>query len=144
VELLEGLCTRLNDYGLWTPSDDWLEKNAGELASSQWVRISGDRRHDEASRDSTLKGAKAKEHAREISGYCASLVESIEDELTAAIRNDLLNETSTEKLLCKTFSSHCRGIKRRKPPSAPAPATVLPSEPDGRADPVEDASKHEL
>jgi len=70
-----------------------------------------------------LKGAKGKAHAREIFGYCGSLVESTEEQLSAAIRSDALNSTAaTEKALCRTFTTHCRGIKRRKTTPAPPPS----------------------
>lgn len=50
LELLEGLCTRLNDYALWTPSEEYLTKNPGADASNQWVRVLGHDLHAEGSK----------------------------------------------------------------------------------------------
>ena len=76
VELLDGLCSKMADYALWTPEE--------EGRPAQWVRVSGDRRHEEAAADETLQGAKAKVLSREIEGFCAVLIESAEDEVRAA------------------------------------------------------------
>jgi TLR4 regulator and MIR-interacting MSAP len=164
VELLDGLCSKMGDYALWVPE--------AEGRAAEWVRVSGDRKHEEAAADPTLQGASAKVKAlsREIEGFCAVLIESAEDEvraaaelvlkeirfyvtnvegrasepgsftarhlrcfavsltprsptqLAAAIRSDALNETAvTEKFLCRSWSSHCRGVKRRaKTAASPA------------------------
>lgn len=96
-----------------------------------------------------LKGAKGKAHAREIFGYCGSLVESTEEQLSAAIRTDALNSTAaTEKALCRTFTSHCRGIKRRKmtpaPPSPPPPLEEPQEGAAGEASEAETTMHEEL
>jgi len=96
-----------------------------------------------------LKGAKGKAHAREIFGYCGSLVESTEEQLSAAIRTDVLNGTAaTEKALCRTFTSHCRGVKRRKTTPAPSPPPPPLEEPQegaaGEASEAETTMHEEL
>ena len=50
VELLDGLCSRMNDYALWTPSDEWRAGNPEGEAGSQWVKISGSNRHAEGAK----------------------------------------------------------------------------------------------
>ena len=45
IELLEGLCERVGDFALWTPSAAWAAANPEESAERRWVRIKGDGAH---------------------------------------------------------------------------------------------------
>jgi hypothetical protein len=116
VELLEGLCSRLSAYALWRPSAAYLEREP-DTPKAEWVRVSGDGAVSAATEDDPgLRGGqgKAKAHSKEIEGFCAALVEVVEEPLAVALRQEDFNSTQTEKLLCRQLSTHCRGVKRHK------------------------------
>lgn len=133
VELLGGLCQRLANYAMWTPSAEWLEKHPDDDPGKQWVKIAGEGSHPGASEDASLKGAKGTAHHREIQTYCGTLVETLEDPLAEALRADGFTSNTTEQLLCRRLSPACRGI-RRKPKAAPAPAPAAADAVTGTGD----------
>ena len=121
IELLGGLCARLANHAMWTPSPEWLEKHPEELPGKQWVKITGDGAHPGASEDVSLKGAKGKAHNMEIQAYCGTLIETLEDQLTEALRADGFLTNTTEQRLCRRLSPACRGIRRKPKAAAHAP-----------------------
>ena len=102
VELLESLCSRMGDYALWTPLT--------EGRAAEWVRVSGARKHEEAAADTTLQGAKAKTHGREIESFCGMLVESAEEQV----------RTGTPCILGVPEGWALRRVTRRRRPVAVA------------------------
>jgi hypothetical protein len=119
VELLDGLCARLKSHALWTPSAAYIAAHPGQSAERQWVSTKGDNAHPDAQADDAeLKngGARTTQQQREIQGYCATLLESVEERLAEEVRRegDALNASTTERLLCRTLTPACRGVKRRR------------------------------
>ena len=49
---------------------------------------------------------------KEMQAYCARLVEEHEEELTAAIRGDGFNSSTTEGLLCRRLTNACKNQAR--------------------------------
>ena len=57
IELLDGLCARVGDYALWTPSAAWAQANPEADVERQWVRIKGDDKHEAASAGAHMHSA---------------------------------------------------------------------------------------
>ncbi len=56
IELLEGLCERVKDFALWTPSAAWADANPTEEAEAVWINT---RTHVQG-----MQGARARARAR--------------------------------------------------------------------------------
>ncbi|KAJ0234736.1 hypothetical protein HA466_0271060 [Hirschfeldia incana] len=89
VDLLDGLCDRMQDYTL----------QKVESKNSEWVKVE--------SFDNLTNKQEAKAHANDISTYCGRLLEETEDELAEVIKNGSLKVGDARKVLCQTLSNHC-------------------------------------
>nr|VDD54550.1 unnamed protein product [Brassica oleracea] len=89
VDLLDGLCDRMQDYTL----------QKVESKNREWVKVE--------SFDNLTNKQEAKAHANDISTYCGRLLEETEDELAEVIKNGSLKVGDARKVLCQTFSNHC-------------------------------------
>ncbi|CAH2079564.1 unnamed protein product [Thlaspi arvense] len=89
VDLLDGLCDRMQDYTL----------QKVESKSRQWVKV--------ANFDNLTNKQEAKAHANDISTYCGRLLEETEDELAEVIKNGSLKVGDVRKVMCQTLSNHC-------------------------------------
>ncbi|RID49754.1 hypothetical protein BRARA_H00532 [Brassica rapa] len=89
VDLLDGLCDRMQDYTL---------QNV-ESKNREWVKVE--------SFDNLTNKQEAKAHANDISTYCGRLLEETEDELAEVIKNGSLKVGDARKVLCQTLSNHC-------------------------------------
>ncbi|EOA37121.1 hypothetical protein CARUB_v10010364mg, partial [Capsella rubella] len=89
VDLLDGLCDRMQDYTL----------QKVESKNSQWVKV--------GNFDSLTNKQEAKAHANDISTYCGRLLEETEDELGEVIKNGSLKAGEVRKVLCQNLSNHC-------------------------------------
>ncbi|KAF2617024.1 hypothetical protein F2Q68_00039169 [Brassica cretica] len=89
VDLLDGLCDRMQDYT--------LQKD--ESKNREWVKVE--------SFDNLTNKQEAKAHANDISTYCGRLLEETEDELAEVIKNGSLKVGDARKVLCQTLSNHC-------------------------------------
>ncbi|AEE31922.1 TLR4 regulator/MIR-interacting MSAP protein [Arabidopsis thaliana] len=90
VDLLDGLCDRMQDYTL----------QKVEPKNRQWVKV--------GNFDNLTNKQEAKAHANDISTYCGRLLEETEDELGEVIKNGSLKAGEVRKVLCQTLSNHCR------------------------------------
>uniref|UniRef100_A0A1J3GSP6 Protein canopy-like protein 1 n=1 Tax=Noccaea caerulescens TaxID=107243 RepID=A0A1J3GSP6_NOCCA len=89
VDLLDGLCDRMQDYTL----------QKVESKNRQWVKVD--------SFDNLSNKQEAKAHANDIATYCGRLLEETEDELGEVIKNGSLKVGDASKVLCQTLSNHC-------------------------------------
>uniref|UniRef100_M4F1J2 DUF3456 domain-containing protein n=2 Tax=Brassica campestris TaxID=3711 RepID=M4F1J2_BRACM len=89
VDLLDGLCDRMQDYTL----------QKVESKNREWVKVE--------SFDNLTNKQEAKAHANDISTYCGRLLEETEDELAEVIKNGALKVGDARKVLCQTLSNHC-------------------------------------
>ncbi|CDY35794.1 hypothetical protein HID58_028907 [Brassica napus] len=89
VDLLDGLCDRMQDYTL----------QKVESKNREWVKVE--------SFDNLTNKQEAKAHANDISTYCGRLLEETEDELAEVIKNGSLKVGDARKVLCQTLSNHC-------------------------------------
>ncbi|KAF8084744.1 hypothetical protein N665_0704s0009 [Sinapis alba] len=89
VDLLDGLCDRMQDYTL----------RKVESKNREWVKVE--------SFDNLTNKQEAKAHANDISTYCGRLLEETEDELAEVIKNGSLKVGDARKVLCQTLSTHC-------------------------------------
>ncbi|KAG2255635.1 hypothetical protein Bca4012_092584 [Brassica carinata] len=89
VDLLDGLCDRMQDYTL----------QKVESKNREWVKVE--------SFDNLTNKQEAKAHANDISTYCGRLLEETEDELAEVIKNGTLKVGDARKVLCQTLSNHC-------------------------------------
>ncbi|PKA60567.1 hypothetical protein AXF42_Ash019460 [Apostasia shenzhenica] len=92
VELLDGLCEKMQDYT--------LEKlDTGEEI---WVRI-----HDWDNLPAGKDKQEARAYSKHISSFCARLLDETEDELTELIKNGRAESGRIQKALCQELSKHC-------------------------------------
>ncbi|KAL1194960.1 hypothetical protein V5N11_030492 [Cardamine amara subsp. amara] len=89
VDLLDGLCDRMQDYTL----------QKVESKNRQWVKVENF--------DNLTNKQEAKAHANDISTYCGRLLEETEDELAEVIKNGSLKVGDVHKVLCQTLSNRC-------------------------------------
>ncbi|KAJ6336450.1 hypothetical protein OIU78_012947 [Salix suchowensis] len=134
VELLDGLCDKMQDYTLekvetkryeWVRVDSWdnLSVRLGPLAYSCkrsgssvvmstsfmiWNSslIPGELAHP-ISCDSDDK-QEAKAYSKDISSYCGRLLEETEDELAELIKKGSVKVGGVSKILCQNLSKHCK------------------------------------
>ncbi|KAJ6411874.1 hypothetical protein OIU84_005026 [Salix udensis] len=90
VELLDGLCDKMQDYTLQKVDSKRYE----------WVRVD--------SWDSlTINKQEAKAYSKDISSYCGRLLEETEDELAERIKKGSVKVGGVNKILCQDLSKHC-------------------------------------
>ncbi|XP_073526166.1 protein canopy-1-like [Phyllobates terribilis] len=112
VELLDGLCDKMQDYT--------LTKAAGSTGK-EWVRVKSwnDLTINEcyfhkitslAEIFVFLKISKqeAKAYSKDISSYCGRLLEETEDELAEMIKRGSVKPGGVSKVLCQDISRHCK------------------------------------
>lgn len=90
VELLDGLCEKMQDYTLEKRDSTQLE----------WVKV------DDWDQLMTDK-QEARAHSKAISTYCGRLLEDTEDELAKLIRQGSVKAGGVTKVLCEDLSKHC-------------------------------------
>ncbi|WZZ08338.1 hypothetical protein YC2023_094259 [Brassica napus] len=95
VDLLDGLCDRMQDYTL---------QNV-ESKNREWVKVE--------SFDNLTNKQEAKAHANDISTYCGSRITpnfvDVDEgwQLAEVIKNGSLKVGDARKVLCQTLSNHC-------------------------------------
>ncbi|KAM7259815.1 hypothetical protein ACFE04_015556 [Oxalis oulophora] len=90
VELLDGLCDKMQDYT--------LEKV--DSTTQLWVKV--------PSWETVANKQEAKAYAKDISSYCGRLLEETEDELTESIKKGDVKVGGVSKVLCQDLSKHCK------------------------------------
>ncbi|KAM7513978.1 hypothetical protein LguiA_003561 [Lonicera macranthoides] len=90
VELLDGLCDKMQDYTL-----EKIDSN-GQL----WTRV--------VNWDSlTTDKQEARAYSKDLSSYCGRLLEETEDELAELIKKGSVQVGGVNKVLCQDLSRHC-------------------------------------
>ena len=89
VELLDGLCDKMQDYTLKIFPDSHL-----------WVKVGN---WD----DLITNKQEARAYSKDISSYCGRLLEETEDELSELIRKGSVVVGGVTKVLCQDLSKHC-------------------------------------
>ncbi|KAE9603489.1 hypothetical protein Lal_00002372 [Lupinus albus] len=90
VELLDGLCHKMQDYTLK------IHKN-----THKWFKVDN---WDNL----TSNKQEAKAYSKDISSYCGRLLEETEDELSELIKKGSVKVGGVSKVLCQDLSKHCR------------------------------------
>ncbi|CBI40739.3 hypothetical protein AAG906_029889 [Vitis piasezkii] len=90
VELLDGLCEKMQDYT--------LEKI--DSTRREWVKV------DDWDNITTNK-QEARAYSKDISSYCGRLLEETEDELADLIKKGSVKTGEVSKVLCQDLSKHC-------------------------------------
>ncbi|KAL9358416.1 hypothetical protein Peur_046539 [Populus x canadensis] len=90
VELLDGLCDKMEDYT--------LEKV--DSKRYEWVRVD--------SWDNLSDKQEAKAYSKDLSSYCGRLLEETEDELAELIKKGSVKVGGLSKILCQDLSKHCK------------------------------------
>uniref|UniRef100_A0A7N0R847 DUF3456 domain-containing protein n=1 Tax=Kalanchoe fedtschenkoi TaxID=63787 RepID=A0A7N0R847_KALFE len=90
VELLDGLCDKMQDYTL----------TKANSSKKEWVKV-----HDW--NNLKMDKQKAKAHSKDISSYCGRLLEETEDDLAELIKQGLVKPGDVNKVLCRDLSKHC-------------------------------------
>ncbi|KAJ6414305.1 hypothetical protein OIU84_007011 [Salix udensis] len=91
VELLDGLCDKMQDYT--------LEKV--ETKRYEWVRV-------DSWDNLSVNKQEAKAYSKDISSYCGRLLEEAEDELAELIKKGSVKVGGVSKILCQNLSKHCK------------------------------------
>ncbi|KAF8377456.1 hypothetical protein HHK36_030834 [Tetracentron sinense] len=90
VELLDGLCEKMQDYT--------LEKL--DSTRREWIKV------DDWDNLTTEK-QEARAYSKHISSYCGRLLEETEDELAELIKKGSIRMGDVSKFLCQDLSKHC-------------------------------------
>ncbi|XP_074563438.1 uncharacterized protein LOC141820056 [Curcuma longa] len=90
VELLDGLCEKMQDYTL-------EELDSGE---QMWVKV---RSWDSIEGDKQA----ARAYSKQLSAFCGRLLEETEDELAEWIKKGSVQSSSVSQALCQDLSKHC-------------------------------------
>ncbi|XP_057975476.1 uncharacterized protein LOC131162886 [Malania oleifera] len=89
VELLDGLCDKMQDYTL-----EKIDSNG-----QKWVRVDWD--------NLTTNKQEARTYSKDISSYCGRLLEETEDGLAELIKKGSVKTGDVSKVLCQNLSTHC-------------------------------------
>ncbi|KAL6848522.1 hypothetical protein ACP4OV_021816 [Aristida adscensionis] len=92
VELLDGLCDKMQDYTL----------QKLESGDKGWVKVT------DWNSLQTEKKAAARAHSKNLSTFCGRLLEDTEDELAEWIKTSSTESGNVSKALCEDISKHCR------------------------------------
>ncbi|GJM90019.1 hypothetical protein PR202_ga06256 [Eleusine coracana subsp. coracana] len=92
VELLDGLCDKMQDYTL----------QKSESGEKGWVKVT------DWNSFRTEKKAAARAHSKNLSTFCGRLLEETEDELAEWIKTSSTESGNVGKALCEDISKHCR------------------------------------
>ncbi|KAK9164733.1 hypothetical protein Syun_005635 [Stephania yunnanensis] len=90
VELLDGLCDKMQDYTLHkldSTKHEWIKV-------SDWDNLKTDKQE-------------AKAYSKDISSYCGRLLEETEDEFAELIKKGSVRIGEVSKVLCQELSGHC-------------------------------------
>lgn len=90
VELLDGLCDKMQDYTL----------EQIDSTTQEWVRV------DDWNNLTTNK-QEARAYSKAISSYCGRLIEETEDDLAELIKKGSVKVGDVSKVLCQNLSKHC-------------------------------------
>ncbi|KAK6939212.1 protein of unknown function DUF3456 [Dillenia turbinata] len=90
VELLDGLCEKMQDYT--------FEKV--DSTRREWVKV-------EDWDNLTIDRQEAKAYSKDISSYCGRLLEETEDQLGDLIKKGSVKPGAVSKALCQDLSKHC-------------------------------------
>uniref|UniRef100_A0A2N9H793 DUF3456 domain-containing protein n=1 Tax=Fagus sylvatica TaxID=28930 RepID=A0A2N9H793_FAGSY len=90
VELLDGLCEKMQDYTL-----DKIDS-----ARQEWIKV------DDWDNLTTNK-QEARAYSKAISSYCGRLLEETEDDLAELIKKGSVKVGDVSKVLCQDLSKHC-------------------------------------
>ncbi|KAA8537391.1 hypothetical protein F0562_026922 [Nyssa sinensis] len=90
VELLDGLCEKMQDYT--------LEKI--DSTRREWVKV-------DSWDNLTTNKQEARAYSKDISSYCGRLLEETEDELAELIKGGSVKVGDVSKVLCQDLSKHC-------------------------------------
>ncbi|XP_075658023.1 uncharacterized protein LOC142627989 [Castanea sativa] len=90
VELLDGLCDKMQDYTL----------EQIDSTTQEWVRV------DDWNNVTTNK-QEARAYSKAISSYCGRLIEETEDDLAELIKKGSVKVGDVSKVLCQDLSKHC-------------------------------------
>ncbi|KMT19256.1 hypothetical protein BVRB_1g014380 [Beta vulgaris subsp. vulgaris] len=91
VELLDGLCEKMQDYTLLktdSKRQTWIKVN-------NWENL-------------TVNKQEARAHSKDMSSYCGRLLEETEDELAELIKKGSVEPGAVAKVLCEDVSQHCK------------------------------------
>ncbi|XP_024020069.1 protein seele [Morus notabilis] len=89
VELLEGLCEKMQDYTL----------QKLEPTRQEWIKVDN--------WDNLTNKQEARAYSKDISTYCGRLLEETEDEFAELIKNGSVKVGDVSKVLCQDLSKHC-------------------------------------
>uniref|UniRef100_A0A0E0JUP1 DUF3456 domain-containing protein n=1 Tax=Oryza punctata TaxID=4537 RepID=A0A0E0JUP1_ORYPU len=92
VELLDGLCDKMQDYTL-------QKLESGEKG---WVKVA------DWNSFKTEKKAAARAHSKNLSSFCGRLLEETEDELAEWIKTSSAESGNVSSALCEDISKHCQ------------------------------------
>ncbi|KAJ4964395.1 hypothetical protein NE237_024334 [Protea cynaroides] len=90
VELLDGLCEKMQDYT--------LEKL--DSTRREWIKV-------DDWNNLTIDKQEARAYSKDISSYCGRLLEETEDELAESIKKGFVRTGEVSKILCQDLSKHC-------------------------------------
>ncbi|CAL5349531.1 uncharacterized protein LOC114286727 isoform X1 [Camellia sinensis] len=91
VELLDGLCEKMQDYTL-TKIDS---------TKQEWIKV------DDWDNLSTNQ-QEARAYSKDISSYCGRLLEEIEDEFAELIKKGSVKVGEVSEVICQDLSKHCQ------------------------------------
>ncbi|KAJ7957993.1 Protein canopy-1 like [Quillaja saponaria] len=89
VELLDGLCEKMQDYTL----------KKVESTRYEWFKVNWD--------NLTTNKQEARAYSKDLSSYCGRLLEETEDELSELIKKGSVRVGEVSKVLCQDLSKHC-------------------------------------
>ncbi|KAF3630863.1 putative protein phosphatase 2C 27-like [Capsicum annuum] len=92
VELLDGLCEKMQDYTL-----EKVDSN-----TKTWIKV------DDWDNLKTNK-QEARAHSKAMSSFCGRLLEQTEDELAELIKKGSVKVGDVTKVLCEDLSKYCNG-----------------------------------
>ncbi|KAL6183861.1 hypothetical protein ACLB2K_045271 [Fragaria x ananassa] len=92
VELLDGLCDKMQDYTLSKIDSD----------RPVWIKV-----RDWDNLTIVLDKQEARAYSKDISTYCGRLLEETEDEIAELIKKGSLGVGDVSKVLCQDLSKHC-------------------------------------
>ncbi|XP_008786840.1 protein canopy-1-like [Phoenix dactylifera] len=93
VELLDGLCEKMQDYTL-------MKLDSGKKG---WVKV---RDWDDLKTDKQ----EARAYSKNLSSFCGRLLEETEDELAEWIKRGSVHPGGVSKALCQDISNHCSSL----------------------------------
>uniref|UniRef100_A0A1D1XCZ0 Protein canopy-1 n=1 Tax=Anthurium amnicola TaxID=1678845 RepID=A0A1D1XCZ0_9ARAE len=91
VELLDGLCEKMQDYTL----------KKSDSVKQEWIKV-----EDWDNLEYVYK-QEAHAYSKDISSYCGRLLEETEDKLAELIKRGSVKAGEVSKVLCQELSKHC-------------------------------------